>query len=115
MGYRTSRDWPLSNYGAFFEVNDSHVAFTIHNISHRDVQSFSRGLDSDARGITTGQLNAAHQFGGLRIYDVDRGVRSSMRAAAAKIFKDFDAGVKQMGRGIISRVIRSPIRIAKCG
>src|ERR1700758_4618253 len=101
MGHGTSGDWPLSNHSAFFEVNDGDVAFTIHNISHRDVQSFSRGLDRDACGITTRQLNTAHQFGGLRIYDVDRGVRSSMRAAAAKIFKDFDASIKQMGGRII--------------
>src|SRR5229473_73480 len=62
MGHRASGDWPLGDHGAFFEINDRNMAVTSHNISHRDVQSFSRRLDCDARGIAPVELNAAQQF-----------------------------------------------------
>src|ERR1700730_5289446 len=41
MGYWTSGNWPLGDHGAFFEINDRHMAVASHNISHSDVQSFS--------------------------------------------------------------------------
>src|SRR5712664_2096290 len=105
MGHRASGDWPLGDHGAFFEINDRNMAVTSHNISHRDVQSFSRWLDCDARGIAAGELNAAHQFGRSRVNDVDRGIIGSMLATATKVFKHLDTGINQMGRRIVSRVI----------
>src|SRR5882762_865249 len=111
MRYRPSGDWPLGDHGAFFEIDDCNVAVTSHNISHSDVQSFPRWLDCDARGITAGELNAADQFGRSRVNDVDRGIIGSVLATATKVFKDLDTGINQMGRRIVSRVIRSPVRI----
>src|SRR5882672_4443469 len=115
VGHRTSGDWPLGDHGAFFEINDGNVAVTLHNISHSDVQSFSRWLDCDARRITTWELNAANQFGRSCVNDVDRSIRRSVLAAATKIFKDFDAGINQMGGRIVSRVIGSPVWITVSG
>src|SRR5229473_5467714 len=89
MGHRASGDWPLGDHGAFFEINDRNMAVTSHNISHRDVQSFSRWLDRDACGIAAWELNAAHQFGRLCVNDVDRSVSRAVLATATKIFKDF--------------------------
>src|SRR6202171_2025069 len=111
MGHRASSDWPLGDHGAFFKINDRNMAVTSHNISHSDVQSFSRRLDRDARGVTAGKLNAAHQFGRSCVDYVDGSIRRSVLAAATKVFKDFDAGINQMGGRIVSRVIRSPVRI----
>src|SRR5258708_35216181 len=71
MWLRPSGDWPLCDHGAFFEIDDRNVALPPHNISHRDVQSFSRWLDCDARGITSRELDAARQFGRSCVNDVD--------------------------------------------
>src|SRR5260370_5813997 len=110
MGHRASGDWPLGDHGAFLEINDHNVAVTSHNISHRDVQSFSRRLDCDARGIAAGELNAAHQFGRFCIDYVDGSIRRSVLAAATKVFKYFDAALKQLCVSIANPCIRSPLR-----
>src|SRR5712691_12882454 len=57
MRHRASGDWPLGDHGAFFEIDDRNVAFPIHDVSHRDVQSFSRWLHCDACGITSRELD----------------------------------------------------------
>src|ERR1700737_451449 len=40
MRHRASGDWPLGDHRAFFEIDYGNMAFTVHNISHSDVQSF---------------------------------------------------------------------------
>jgi len=71
MRHRAIRDRPLGDHFVFFEINDRDVAIAIYNVSHSDVQFFSGWFEGDARGITTGQLNAFHQFGGFCVNDVD--------------------------------------------
>src|SRR5713101_7162956 len=110
--HRASGDWPLGDHGAFFEIDDRNVAFPIHDVSHSDVQSFSRWLDRDACGITSRELDAARQFGRSCVNDVDRGTAGSVLTAATKVFKDFDACVNQMGGRIIRGVVRPAVRIA---
>src|SRR5712671_3157284 len=34
MGHRPSGDWPLSDHGAFFEIDHRNMAVAINNISH---------------------------------------------------------------------------------
>src|SRR5467141_4563888 len=104
MRHRASGDGPLCDHGAFFEIDDRDVAVTSHNISHSDVQSFSRWLDSDACGITAWELDAAHQLGRFGVNDVNRSIIGSVLATATEIFKNFDASINQMGGGIVSRV-----------
>src|SRR5258706_16394071 len=113
VGYRTIRDWPLRDHGAFFQINDRNVTFAIHNISHGHVQTLSRWLDCDARRIAAGQLNAAYQLGRFGINDIDGRVVGSMITTAAKVFEDFDASINQMRGWIVRAVIRAPVGIAK--
>jgi len=115
VGHWASGDGPLCDHGAFFEINDCNVAVTSHNISHRDVQSFSRWFDCDSRGITAWELDAVHQSGRFGVNDVDRSIIRSVLATATKIFKDFDSGINQMGGRIVSRVVRAPVWIAVSG
>src|SRR6267143_3474464 len=63
VGHWASGDGPLGNHGAFFEIDDCNMAVTPHNISHSDVQSFSRWFDCDSCRIAPWELNAAHQLG----------------------------------------------------
>src|ERR1700730_9457897 len=78
MRYRAPCDWPLGDHGAFFEIDDCNVTVASHNISHRDVQPFSRWLDCDACAIAAGEFNAVHQFGRFRVNDGDRGAIGCM-------------------------------------
>src|ERR1700680_2888358 len=124
MRHRTSSDWPLGDYSAFFEINDRNVAITSYNIPHSDVQPFPRWLDGDSCGITTWHLNAAHQFGRLCVNYLDRGTarhvvvsttigyfHRSLEGFQGAIFEGFDGGIIQMGGRIVSPVITSPVRI----
>jgi hypothetical protein len=38
MGRRAASDGPLGHHGAFFKIDDLHVAVAVHHISHGDVQ-----------------------------------------------------------------------------
>src|SRR5947209_8447058 len=85
--HRPPSDRPLGNHSAFLEIDDGDVALASHNVSHRDVQSFSRWLDGDTRGIAAGKFDAIHQFGRFRVNDINRRIICSVLAAAAEVFK----------------------------
>src|SRR5207249_3473316 len=103
MRHGTSTDWPLGGNSAFFKINDLHVTLASHNVSHSDVQSFSRRLDSDAGRITARQFDASYQFRSGCVDDFDRRISSSVFATAVKVVKHFDGRIEQMRCGIVRR------------
>src|SRR5258707_3863276 len=113
VGYRTIRDWPLRDHGAFFQINDRTVTFAMQDFYDGHVQTVSRWLDCDACRIATGQLNAAYQLSRFGINDIDGRVVGSMITTAAKVFEDFDASINQMRGRIVRPIIRAPVGIAK--
>src|SRR4029077_4281142 len=80
MRYRAAGDWPLCEHRTFFEIDDGHMTFTVNNISHGHVKSFSRRLDGDTGWIATGELDAAHQFGRGCVDYIDGSIRRSVLA-----------------------------------
>src|ERR1700730_6966246 len=71
MRRRSTRNWPLSDNRAFFEINDLEVAVAPYNISHGNIQSLARWLDGEATWIGAIHLDAAQQFCCLGVDDLD--------------------------------------------
>src|ERR1700730_6660803 len=74
MGHRAANDGPLRDYGAFIEINDGDVTIAFDDVAHRDIQSFSRGVDGYTCGVTTRQFDAAHQFSSRCVNQVDSSI-----------------------------------------
>src|SRR6185369_692461 len=99
MWNRPIRDGPLRVYGALFEIDRRDVAVTVHNVSHRDIQSLAGRLDHEARGISARQRDAAQEFGCPGVNNFHRGAHGGVVAAATRvhghrrILEGLDAGV----------------------
>jgi len=56
MWHRASRERPLCDHGAFFEVYDGNMAFPVHNISHGTYNFFAEGSMVIPAGSPPGSL-----------------------------------------------------------
>jgi len=82
------------------------MAVAVHNVSHGHVQSLSGRsivIPPDHRR----ELDAAHQLGVLVSTMSTEAFVEPCSPLAGKILEYLDAGIKQMGRGIVSAVVRS--------
>src|SRR5260370_2485694 len=87
---RASGDGPFGNDGAFIGVDNLDDTLAIHDVTQTDVQPICRTIEDNSRGIAGIELNAAHQFGRLRVYDFYRAVFISLPGDDADVIQPLD-------------------------
>src|SRR5271165_5914816 len=85
MRHWAANNRPFADYGAFFEIDNLDVAFSVDHVTHSNVEFFSGWLHGHAGRIPARQFYASKQFGGVGIDDFDGSVGSHVSAAPANL------------------------------